>query len=148
MPEQTESVEASPTPPTPPLADWFLEELVILANDSGFGFGVTLQVGGLLVSGTLASGAAYFEGVAAETAPALEGDLAETFQKWFGNFRDLANRKPPDGVPRTVRFIHLRDAKFYNTTGSPIPGNRGVWWRGRISEVGGFVLGTLGESEA
>lgn len=147
MTEQSETENPSAT--VPPLApnDWFLEQLVEIAN-VGFGFGVTLQVGGLLVSGTLASGAAYFDGVAADTLPALDGDAAETFKKMFASFRDMVSEDAPKGSPKTFRFIHLRDAKFYNTNGSPIPANRGVWWRGRISEVGGFILGTLNAAES
>jgi hypothetical protein len=42
-------------------------------------------------------------------------------------------------------YIHLKEAKFFlpSGAGKPIPANQGVWWRGRLSEVSGFILGSL-----
>jgi hypothetical protein len=45
-------------------------------------------------------------------------------------------------------YVHLMDARFFNTTGNPIPGNRGVWWRARLAEVSGFSMGVLGAGPA
>ena len=36
---------------------------------------------------------------------------------------------------------------FYSTNGTPVPSNAGVWWRGRISEISGIVVGILGVQE-
>ena len=146
MSESIEREEPTSKAPEPP-HDWFLEILVKLAHE-GISFGVTLQVGGLLVSGTLASGGDYFDGVAAETSASLSPDAAGSLKELFANCRDVATHQPSERTPPTYRFVHLRDAKFYNTNGSPIPANRGVWWRGRLCEVGGFVVGTLAESRA
>ncbi len=44
--------------------DWFLRVLVGMANSSRLQVNVTLNVGGLLLSGTLISERQYFEGVA------------------------------------------------------------------------------------
>jgi len=43
--------------------DWFIQSLVNVSNVAPLSFGVTLQVSGLLVSGYLVSGKAYFEAV-------------------------------------------------------------------------------------
>jgi hypothetical protein len=43
--------------------------------------------------------------------------------------------------------VHLQNARFYSTDGTPVPGNEGVWWRGRISEISGIVIGILGVSD-
>jgi hypothetical protein len=104
-------------PPTLPLSqapDWLLQHLVALVTDGPLEMGITLQVGGLLVSGKLVSGARYFEAAA----------------------RPLPH------------YIHLTDTKFFSTAGDPVPAGKGVWWRGRIAEVGGFTLGQLQAQQA
>lgn len=53
----TTSVDAAPL-------DWFLQSLVNMANTDSLQIGITLQVSGLLVSGVLVGGKAYFEGFA------------------------------------------------------------------------------------
>jgi len=42
-----------------------------------------------------------------------------------------------------VRFIHLMNARTLAPGGSPIPANRGVWWRGRLDSVDGWCFGEL-----
>ena len=54
--------------------DWFIQSLVNVANVAPLSFGVTLQVSGLLVSGYLVSGKAYFEA----TGEQVVGGLAKT----------------------------------------------------------------------
>ncbi|MBP0716154.1 hypothetical protein J8I33_22850 [Burkholderia sp. AcTa6-5] len=53
------------------------------------------------------------------------------------NENDEPNDLPPP------QYIHIKGARFFSNSGNPIPGNGGVWWRGRISEVDGFCLGEL-----
>lgn len=132
----------------PPTADvdWFLQSLVNMANNSQMEFGITLQVSGMLVSGNLISGKAYFDGFGADFAsPFSDPEVVESIKQSFSSYGDTFvsndgnetdNRPPP-------QFIHLKNARFFNTAGNPIPGNRGVWWRGRLCEVGGFSLGSL-----
>ena len=125
-------------------SDWFLQNLVL----DGLELPVTLQMHGLLVYGTLVSGRDYFEGLASELTSDLspEGvqaitNLLEPYIEFYQG-REIEDSKE-EADPPLPAFIHLRDAKFFNTAGRPIPGNRGVWWRGRISEVDGFMLGIL-----
>ena len=127
--------------------DWFLQSLVSIVNKNPIDFGITLQVAGFLVSGNLIGGAKYFEGFASDFASFLKDDAeaAETVKKVFteqgSSIYKTEGDEAEDSPPPT--FIHLKNARFFNTSGNPIPGNRGVWWRGRISEVSGFILGTL-----
>jgi hypothetical protein len=128
--------------------DWFLQQLVEWVNTMPFDFGVTLHVAGFLVSGTLISGAQYFSGFAEDFSggfmPASE--VAETFRKTitsYGETYKTDEKKKDEDSPLPV-YIHLKNARFFTTSGNPAPRNAGVWWRGRISEVSGFVLGTLG----
>ena len=141
----TEAESVSPTSPSAD-ADWFLQSLVRMANESSLEIGITLQVSGMLVSGNLVSGKQYFEGFANDFASPFANDpeTASAIKDSFGAYGEIYGQ-PKEGEPDrpAPQFVHLKDARFFNTAGNPIPGNRGVWWRGRICEVGGFSLGSL-----
>jgi hypothetical protein len=139
--------------------DWFLQQLVRLANDSGevSGLGVTLCVKGLVVSGFLASGRAYFKEFARGIATSLtnaDESTRRSLREYCAAFGELyapPTETPDPGVAagaeevmRTFpEFIHLRAARvFGGTTVSPPTSQEGVWWRGRIAEIDGFMLGT------
>jgi hypothetical protein len=127
--------------------DWFLQTLVNMANSStskGL-FGITLLTHGFLVSGMLVNGREYFNGFAEDIASGL--DDSETAKSIKENFVTMGNsvydkRDNDDNLPPPT-YIHLFDAKFFHPNGQPIPANKGVWWRGRISEISGFSLGSL-----
>lgn len=126
--------------------DWFLAYLVHWANDIGFEFGITLNVGGALVSGLVISGANYFKEFAANYASGIsDPSLSEGLERMFGQFSVIYEIPEEDqklkGPPPS--FIHLRNAKLYQTSGNPIPSGRGVLWRGKLSDVHGFSLGSL-----
>lgn len=149
----------------PPSSDWFLERLVNMA-EHGLGFGITLQVDGLLVSGTLASTEAYFNGFASDlSGSSVDPKISQAFKDAVPKLtagpvpklkpadlpesvRYAKQKLPPSDDETSPRYIHLQDARFYHVGRTFIPENRGVWWRGRISEVSGFTLGTLGFPKA
>jgi hypothetical protein len=129
-----------------PQEDWFLQILIDIVNSRQMSIGLTVNVGGFLISRLLIGGKAYFEGFAADLASAIPDAEASSFVKQkFGQLGDVYQREDKQDTS-SPHYIHFKDAKFYHMTGEPIPGNRGVWWRGRISQVHGFVLGTLGEA--
>jgi hypothetical protein len=129
-----------------PLEDPFLQILVDFANKNEFPFGITLNVGGFLISGTLISRKRYFEGFGEDFATVFNNvEATQSIKKAFAELGDISKDEQKEFPPPT--YIHLKDAKFFNTTGKPIPGDRGVWWRGQISKVQGFVLGSLREAE-
>jgi hypothetical protein len=160
----TEPVTSSPTGTDP---DWFLQQLVDMANHNTLGFPVTLHVGGVTVSGTIISGRKYFESWAAEVSAALNfpnadpeavTKLKEVVRDQFGRLGAIYPEARSDGdtaeaggeaqeseyerAKNPPSFIHLADARFF--LGSNwVPTNRSVLWRGRISEVEGWFLGTL-----
>jgi hypothetical protein len=120
----------------PASADWLLQ-LFVSAADAGTGFDITLQMDGFLVSGRLTGGRSYFDGIGESFAGS---GLAES----FAALRDQHYPKVTDkGSKPGPAFIHMKNARFFNTSGHPIPGNEGVWWRGRLSDVAGFFLGAL-----
>ena len=130
-----------------PKEDFFLQTLVNIVNTTPFTIGITLNVGGLLISGELFSGKYYFEESGAQIASSLK-DLGlpkpthEKIKKSIAKFGSVYNKKPKE-IESPV-YIHLTNAKFITATGKSIPDYQNVIWRGRISEVQGFILGSLG----
>lgn len=126
-------------------ADWFLQGFVDMVNGKDFTIGLTLNVGGFLVSGQVVSGHKYFEGFAEEFSNIFEDkEVAETVKESYSKYGEIYTKEQDTKENRPMpQYIHLQNAKFYNTNGKPIPNNRGVWWRGRLSEVSGFMLGML-----
>ncbi len=141
------SPKADNASPTVPSAqhDWFIQQLVNVATVSPVSFGVTLQVSGLLVSGYLVSGKAYFAAVGQQIVKGLaqEPKVAEEMRKMFATFESAYPNDPGQTDRPVPQFVHLQNARFYSTDGTPVPGNEGIWWRGRISEVSGIVIGIL-----
>ena len=143
--------------------DWFLQTLVGLANSWNLIIGITLNVGGTLISGDLVSGRGYFEdfaknfvdgfvagvkGVDPETVSAMEGSLkklADMYPDRTVEKKKEEEEAEEEALHTTDRptYIHLRDARIYHPAGAPIPANQGVWWRGRLEAVDGFFLGRI-----
>jgi hypothetical protein len=152
MSETSTPVQDSEKPSLPayPETDWFLQKLVSFANEWGLEISITLQVSGMLVSGVLVGGTKYFDEFAELFSDGLKNypDLGQAFHELISSYKKLYEVKPeenPDLPP--PHYIHLRNAKFYHPGQQPIPISDGVVWRGRISEVGGFNLGSLGPAE-
>lgn len=128
--------------------DWFLQKLVKMVNTSDIEFGITLLVGGFLISGTLICGARYFK-LASECH--LFRDKEE-LQSEIYNYHSICipdNSEVKEGedvekpaVELSTDYIHLVNAKFYQLPGGQLP-SKGVLWRGRIIQVSGFYLGNL-----
>jgi hypothetical protein len=129
--------------------DWFIQSLVNIATVAPLSFGVTLQVSGLLVSGYLVSGKAYFEAVGEQIIGGIAQNaaLADQMRKMFATFESAYPTDPGQADRPVPQFVHLQNARFYSTDGTPVPSNEGVWWRGRISEISGIVIGILGVSD-
>jgi hypothetical protein len=121
--------------------------------------GITLSVGGLVVSGLLISGKKYFEEMANELrqspGPADQAGVRQSLSDYYGNFGTLIYKQSEDEeqadtqgatMKRLPVFIHLSGAKFFHNSGQPMPSNRGLRWRGRISAVDGFSLGEFSAS--
>jgi hypothetical protein len=103
-------------------------ELVEAQSDEGLkNISITLFVGGFMVTGKLVTFKEYAEGTS------------------FGKFAELLEKEQPDVPisPTTRMHIHLKHAKFLSGAHKPIPDGEGVFWRGRLSEVGGFCHGEI-----
>jgi hypothetical protein len=125
--------------------DWFIQSLVNIATVAPLSFGVTLQVSGLLVSGYLVSGKTYFEAIGQQIVSGLSQNaaLADQMRKMFATFESAYPNDPGQSERPVPQFVHLQNARFYSTDGTPVPSNEGVWWRGRISQISGIVIGIL-----
>jgi hypothetical protein len=124
-------------------------ELVRRANTGGLSLGLTLCVGGVLVSGALIGGREYFEGFADDVAtavadPTIAGKVREFFRSPAAMYRQEEGRAGEAIDPEMAEplsYIHLKRPRFLTANGKPIPGKNGNYWRGKLSAVDGFVLG-------
>ncbi|NAZ86990.1 hypothetical protein [Kineococcus indalonis] len=127
-------LEAQQTPDD--AGDAVLELLSTMA-DRGTVVAITLFSGGQVVSGTLVGRDRWLQEFVGRAARGGGGgrQIAEQVQ---GLFRAADLRRPGDGrAPRD--YLHLLDAQI---DGLPRIAE-GLLWRGRISEVAGWSLGSL-----
>ncbi|MDB0529750.1 hypothetical protein LBW56_24070 [Ralstonia solanacearum] len=137
--ENSEPSASSAPLSIPPADDWYLRNLVDLANRGGLECGITLTVGGTTITGTLVGGKKYFEQF---------GKLAS--EGWPGNEEDREHTRIEFSKPARLyesedqsapSFIHLVNAKIVHPTAF-MP-NEGMLWRGRLTAISGFALGSL-----
>jgi hypothetical protein len=136
--------------------DWFLQMWVRWANEANAKglAGVTLIVGGTLVSGVLVGVRRYFEGIADVLAAAMPDEEDKAVRQWFADLGEQHKADEPEpSTPEEFEerelagphYIHLRDAHIFQAD-RPLPTGEGVWWRGRLEAVEGFMFGILGEA--
>jgi hypothetical protein len=111
-------------------ADWILEAFVSIANldkDKSEPRWLVLFAGGTLVEGQLISVNEYLRAVGFPDELRKEHAQATLLE---------ASVSPP-------RYIHLKNAKFYQAGGTagPIPSTQGGLFRARLSSIDGFLLG-------
>lgn len=124
------------------LRDDLLATLVFKSNNGtlDLNLGVTLTVGGALISGKLVSGKTYCDGVAGmvNNSGFLDRRLSQFFID-FGKDRyaDSEGDYDEDGEIQLPSYIHLKDARM-------IVGNLNLgWWRGKLTSVDGFTMGEI-----
>jgi hypothetical protein len=149
----TEESKQVPTPLTPEQAalaregvgvDWFLQNLVSIANSSGMEVVLTLTVGGSIVSGRMISGKKYFDLFAMASGwPSDSSDLIRETYKKFGETYYTPQTGADDEKWSPPQYIHLQDAFVFSPDGAQLPSSSGILWRGKISAVAGFSLGSL-----
>ena len=110
-----------------PLLSVIVELVEAQADDGPKTVSITLFVGGFMVTGELITFKEYAEGTG------------------FGKFVELLDSEQPQPPisPTARMFIHLKNAQFLSGVHTPIPDGAGVYWRGRLSEVGGFCHGKM-----
>jgi len=129
--------------------DWLLERWVRLA-ELGVEVGVTLQLGGLLISGTLVGARHYLEyqrsDVLADLVQrGLPPLIARKVDRAFATDLEAmaeSDQAERDGAASPRRFIHLKDACIIADGGHRasfvVP-----YWRGQLRRVDAFFLGSI-----
>lgn len=125
--------------------DYLLSYLVQVANEAElFRFGITLCVGGLLISGHLVGANVWREALVSDFRSAdPSGTGVEFLESLLDGFP--APHYDPAASPT---FIHLVDAEIFPGDTRPLPGNRTVPWRGRIRAIDGWTMGVLSLANA
>ncbi len=132
--------------------DWFLAWIIGHAESFGLDQGITLTVGGRLITGRVVSPKAYFDLARAavqdgsfggEGGEQMKSILADSYGQWAELFPDVG---APIGSGKFA-YIHLKEAKVWNGNGTYLPTNGGGLWRGKLSAVDGFFLGELQPGE-
>jgi hypothetical protein len=138
--------------------DWELEHWVLLANKYGIEAGVTLQMGGFLITGMITSGKRFMESAGREISKELESsgspELAKTFREIYREKAKIYSKdeyRPEEEELEEERaaeeklplaFIHLRQAfiffNFMMNQYVEVP-----CWRGRLDRVDAFFIGNI-----
>ena len=103
-------------------------------------FSITLNVGGMLISGDLISKDTYLKDF-------LGGAILEKFQEAEEKDESLKQEMEEidkEAKERPYNFIHLKNTKFFIPGQPPVPfEQQDTLWRGKLSCVDGFVMGKL-----
>lgn len=140
-------------------SDWFLEQFVALFNEINASVGITLTVGGVIITGQIVTPTTYFNEMAKQMEEALNRIGASNGSNALGDFiRSCGAGEPMSREERAATmdsalkegvlpieggqraYIHLMNASIYN----PATNTRALekaTWRVRISAVDGFLLG-------
>lgn len=129
--------------------DWFLEFLTRLANSTGVEWPITLNVRGLVVTGLVVSAEKYFEAIAKTVTPPITADpetvkASEAFRSYLEGVAEESAEafKKEEEEEVTIEYINLKDAQLLIGPDF-VPTDNKVWWRGKLSAVDGYIIGTL-----
>jgi len=116
--------------------DKYLQSFVQIA-ESQQGFGVTLTVNGIVVTGEVVRLDDYLQGITDSAVSSwneerTEGEPLGGVKEVFG----IAGTDEGDDLPT---YVHLKDATLL-LGGGRVPGG---WWRGRLDSVDGFYTARL-----
>jgi hypothetical protein len=129
--------------------DIVLEGYVHAVNRSvDTGIGVTLFVGGSVITGMLIGIAEYYSLLGDFWAETFKNDTGAMMAKSYKELskrthRSLTSQKDDDHRPPV--FIHLKNAQVVSADGM-VPSSPTMLWRGRIGQVQGYAMGTLQRS--
>jgi hypothetical protein len=119
--------------------DWTLE-IILGAVEAGVEVPITLNVGGLVITGSLISEREFLEKV-------LYGKIYEKYKQGMQEIsssetdsEDNESENKETSQSKVYRFIHLKNAEFYYSTGINVEIPEGLLWRGLLSSVDGYFL--------
>lgn len=149
--------QQSESPTQDVLADRQLQTLVQVTNATAISFPLTLNVGGMLVSGSTITPKRYFQKVTEmlEKRGTYSGSTpeiaAQTKEFTVGIFAPAAEEEPETlesddlfSSQKLPHFILLEDVRFIQPGGIHATNMLRVdFWRGRIDKVDGFSIGRM-----
>ncbi len=148
--EISDEIEFPPWPnPNPDGPDPLIIDLVRLADTLNVEHGISLTMGGSLITGTLFSGFKFYEAQAiAAAAGSVSGaqdvEAAKTYQRHMVEFYTARMKlyepgRLLGGTSRYhPRYIHLHNAKWVGIDGM-FTGETKLW-RGRLTMISGFSV--------
>jgi hypothetical protein len=121
--------------------DAVLQMLLTLADEDGFEFGVTLNISGAVVAGTLIGPSTYYEGILNAAKGLEDSTMSHILTKKFNDLKEAYTKEKEDLKAKkdqemTATFIHLKNAKYIEADGITMTKST-AWWRGRISAIDG-----------
>lgn len=136
--------------------DYLLSTWVAVADKADTGVGVTLSIGGTLVTGTITGVGAYIDG----TMDALEasgGDWTYLREQLHDAVPDQPEDLPEDPddlsdeqllelIKVSAAYVHLKDAKLITPMGIVPTSGSGVYWRARLDRIDGWCYGILNQN--
>lgn len=120
--------------------DWLIQWFAKFVNTSPMRVPLTFTVGGNQISGHLISEADYFEQLANDFSGALPEENQATAKKMIKSLQPQPAADQGDEI--ACQFVHLSNAKVFTDASKPIVSG-GTLWRGKISGIEGFHLGSL-----
>jgi hypothetical protein len=139
-----------------PFSDWALEDWVVYANEYGMEIGVTLQIGGFLVSGKTASGGEFLRNMGESLSEATMG-AGDKYKEISEMLKNMYEKQAQNSYPqisleesesskkkqstREPSFIHLKQVAIF--TDSQISPIQVKYWRGKLASVDAWFLGTM-----
>ncbi|GGC82009.1 hypothetical protein GCM10007216_10680 [Thalassobacillus devorans] len=121
--------------------DDVLSMYVKAANKHDFNLAITLNINGALVTGTTISAQSYFDKISESFEDG--NDVAQSLSDQLKSASETAEKSSSD----EARFIHLKEAQVYCGDSNPTPSKGKFLWRGKLSEVDGFFLGTIAKDK-
>jgi len=125
--------------------DPFLEIFVELANKGTMEMSVTFHVNGLIISGMLTGAKRYYDYVEKlfqDSGKTEEFKGAQVLDAIPQMFRDAVKENQDDSGIKP-RYVHLRDIRTYTADGKAAQTPQEIFWRGKLSSVNGFTIGSL-----
>ncbi|MCE7793260.1 gas vesicle protein GvpU [Salipaludibacillus sp. CUR1] len=117
--------------------DPILQLLTEKANTEEYSAGITLNVKGSVVTGTVISAAEYLEEMSGQFSEEDDGENAIREQ-----LEEAADSLKEEESPAT-NYVHLKNAKLFSESGKSLPSKGAVLWRGKLTEIDGFFLGKV-----
>lgn len=129
--------------------DWLLRMLVrLIERHDENSMGVTLNVAGAAITGTLVSRSRWLKELAKEggTLATLVEGVQEALAAFEKPEQDQSEQDDDSDSGTVYNYLHLLDAHIISGGQATIPTGDGMHWRGRLSEVAGFSVGSIGSS--